>query len=194
MTYPMVTYDGHVRYFTEFCDIADACENLTLKVDAIGGNEQVPVAFDMEWPYEPSTDTSGKTSLIQVCMDLDECFLFHLPIVRKLPASLCQFLRHPRVLLHGVNIKGDLHKLEKDFKCGLNMSCVDLRSLYHEVSNSDCFYWSMEVLVKHSLKLSIDKSIRISSWDVVPLTKAQQKYAAIDVFVSNPLNILIFKS
>lgn len=186
---PMVTYDGKIHYLNEFCDIAMACDGLITKVEAREGDEMVGVAFDMEWSFNYETGPE-KTSLIQVCLDLDECFLFHLPLIKKLPAALFPaFLNHPRVQLHGVNIKNDLRKLERDFpqvkSDFLVDKCIDLGVWYNEVSGSGG-RWSMERLVLQTLRQRIDKSrnVRMSKWHVFPLNENQKKYAAIDVFVS----------
>lgn len=133
---PMVTYDGKIHYLSDFYDIAEAFENLTKKVSAVEGDEMVGVAFDMEWTFNYQTGPE-KTSLIQVCLELDECFLFHLPQLKKLPASMSAFLCHPRVRLHGVNIKNDLRKLERDFPIikadPMIENCCDLGVWYNEV-------------------------------------------------------------
>lgn len=193
---PMVDYDGRIRYLNDFYEIAEAFENLTKKVEMMAGDDdddKVGVAFDMEWTFSFQTGPE-RTSLIQVCIDLDECYLFHLPQLKKLPASLSVFLSHPRVRLHGVNIKNDLRKLERDFPMvkaePMVENCIDLGVWYNEVFNSSG-RWSMERLVLQTLRLRIDKSrqVRMSKWHIFPLSANQQKYAAIDVFVSkNSLN------
>lgn len=193
---PMVDYDGRIRYLNDFYEIAEAFENLTKKVEMMAGDDddgKVGVAFDMEWTFSFQTGPE-RTSLIQVCIDLDECYLFHLPQLKKLPASLSVFLSHPRVRLHGVNIKNDLRKLERDFPMvkaePMVENCIDLGVWYNEVFNSSG-RWSMERLVLQILRLRIDKSrqVRMSKWHIFPLSANQQKYAAIDVFVSkNSLN------
>lgn len=185
---PMVTYDGKIHYLSDFYDIAEAFENLTKKVSAVEGDEMVGVAFDMEWTFNYQTGPE-KTSLIQVCLELDECFLFHLPQLKKLPASMSAFLCHPRVRLHGVNIKNDLRKLERDFPIikadPMIENCCDLGVWYNEVFNSSG-RWSMERLVLQSLRQQIDKSrqVRMSKWHIFSLSSTQRKYAAIDVYVS----------
>lgn len=192
---PMVTYDGKIHYLSDYFDIALAFDELIKKIDARGGEEMIGVAFDMEWTFSFQTGPE-KTSLIQVCLDLDECFLFHLTLLKKIPASLFVFLNHPRVQLHGVNIKNDLRKLERDFPTvradPLIKKCIDLGVWYNEIFNSSG-RWSMERLVLQTLKLRIDKSrqTRMSKWHIFPLKANQQKYAAIDVFVSK---IVKFKS
>lgn len=188
--YPTVAFCGKIHYFYEFVDIAQAFDSLSKRVDQTDSNQLVPVSFDIEWLYDPKTNVSGKTSLMQVCIDQDECFLFHLPLVRKLPASLYNFFYHPRVLLHGVNIKNDINKLEKDFPNfnakRLFEKCIDLGSWYNEVTDIHCtVIWSMDNLVKHSLNVTVDKALRVSSWNQVPLDEPQQRYAATDVFVSS---------
>ena len=196
---PMVSYDGKIKYLTDFYGIAEACEELLKKVEKAEGEDLVPVSFDMEWTFNFQTGPE-KTSLIQVCIDLDECFLFHLPQLKKLPASLYAFLNHPRVILHGVNIKNDLRKLERDFSYikadPMIEKCKDLGVWYNEVFNSSG-RWSMERLVLQTLRLRVDKSrqVRMSKWHIFPLSENQQTYAAIDVFVSKvPLNLNLVNS
>lgn len=185
---PMVDYSGKIHYLSDFYDICLALDDLIKKIDETEGEGMVGVAFDMEWTFNFQTGPE-KTSLIQVCVDLEQCFLFHLPLIKKIPASLSTFLKHPRVQLHGVNIKNDLRKLERDFphikSDDLIAKCIDLGVWYNEVCGSSG-RWSMERLVLQTLKLRIDKSrqVRMSKWHVFPLNKNQQKYAAIDVFVS----------
>lgn len=67
-------------------------------------NEMIPIAFDMEWPFTFQTGP-GKTAVIQLCADVDVCYVFHLPNLKKLPAALIQLLLHDKVCLNGVNIK-----------------------------------------------------------------------------------------
>lgn len=196
---PMVSYDGKIKYLTDFYGIAEACEELLKKVEKTEGDDLVAVSFDMEWTFNFQTGPE-KTSLIQVCIDLDECFLFHLPQLKKLPASLILFLNHPRVFLHGVNIKNDLRKLERDFSYikadPMIEKCKDLGVFYNEVYNSSG-RWSMERLVLQILRLRVDKSrqVRMSKWHIFPLSETQQTYAAIDVFVSIvPLNLNLVNS
>lgn len=194
---PMVSYDGKIKYLTDFYGIAETCEELVKKIEQVEGD--VAVAFDMEWTFNFQTGPE-KTSLIQVCIDLDECFLFHLPQLKKLPASLYAFLNHPRVVLHGVNIKNDLRKLERDFSYikadPMIEKCIDLGVWFNEVFGSSG-RWSMERLVLQTLRLRVDKSrqVRMSKWHIFPLSENQQTYAAIDVFVSKvPLNLNLVNS
>lgn len=86
--------------------------------------EIVPIAFDMEWPFsfqngpgKSAVNFIGScsvyqlillitfTQVIQLCADINVCFVFHISQLTKLPAALVQLLEHPKVRLHGVNIK-----------------------------------------------------------------------------------------
>jgi werner syndrome-like exonuclease len=184
---PMVDYDGKIHYLNDFISIAETLDSLIKKIDSMPDGD-VPVAFDMEWTFSFKTGPE-KASLIQVCIDLDECFLIHIPQLKKLPATLSAFLGHPRVRLHGVNIKNDLRKLERDYPIiktdKMIERCIDLGPMYNDVCGSSG-RWSMERLVLQTLRLRVDKSrhVRMSKWHIVPLNENQMKYAAIDVYVS----------
>lgn len=110
--------------------------------------------------------------VIQLCADINFCYVFHISQLSKLPAALVQLLEHPKVRLHGVNIKkyridntmlkinatnhlylySDFRKLERDFK-EVNSQllidhCRDLGVWCNEVINSSG-RWSMARLVRH---------------------------------------------
>ena len=58
----------------------------------------------MEWPFTFQTG-SGKTAVIQLCADINTCYVFHVYEFKKIPAVLVALLKHDKVILHGVNIK-----------------------------------------------------------------------------------------
>lgn len=64
----------------------------------------IPLAFDMEWPFSFKTGP-GKSALIQVCYDINICYLFQISELSRLPGPLTILLKHPKVRCHGVNIK-----------------------------------------------------------------------------------------
>lgn len=67
-------------------------------------DDRIPIAFDMEWPFTFQTGP-GKSAVIQLCLDIDLCYVFHIAELKKLPASLVLLLTHDAVCLHGVNVK-----------------------------------------------------------------------------------------
>lgn len=64
----------------------------------------IPLGFDLEWPFNFQTG-SGKTALVQICLDVDVCYLLHIYSLNKLPAAFIELLCHSKVILVGVNIK-----------------------------------------------------------------------------------------
>lgn len=113
-------------------------------------NKVVPVAFDMEWPFSFQTG-SGKSSVIQLCADTELCHVFHLTNVKKLPVALLELLTHPKIRTHGVNIKNDFRKLERDFPEAKSQEmidrCIDLGPWTNSILDTSG-RWSLENLVK----------------------------------------------
>jgi ribonuclease D len=106
----------------------------------------------------------------------------------KIPASFIAYLNHPMTILHGVNIKNDLRKLERDFPHikadPLIEKCVELGTFYNQVFNSS-ERWSLANLALQTLKQKVDKSrhVRQSNWNYT-LSEKQLMYASLDVYVS----------
>lgn len=110
----------------------------------------------MEWPFNFQTGP-GKSALIQICAKIDLCYLFHISQIKSLPASLVQLLTHDKVKLHGVNVKNDCRKLQRDFP-EINSQkmvdqCTDLGVWCNTVTGTGG-RWSMERLVKHLVNIS----------------------------------------
>lgn len=73
-------------------------------------NEMIPIAFDMEWPFTFQTGP-GKTAVIQLCANIELCYVFHIANLKKLPSALVKLLTNDKVCLNGVNIKWYVHLL-----------------------------------------------------------------------------------
>lgn len=184
-----IDYKGKVVYHTEFMDIAIASDDLLQWVKQQAETvDVIPIAFDMEWPFSFQTG-SGRTAVMQLCADINVCYVFHIFELKRLPAALWQLLNHDKVRLHGVNIKNDFRKLERDFPAvkveKMIGQCVELSTYCNAVMNTGG-RWSMERLVWFICKLKInkDRKVRMSKWHEMPLTDAQQIYAAIDVYIA----------
>lgn len=184
---PFIVYNGKVEYATEMIDIACMSDILLAWVNE-HKDEKVPIAFDMEWPFTFQTG-SGRTAVIQLCADINLCYIFHVHDLKKMPAVLVALLKHDKVVLHGVNIKNDLRKLERDFPEVKTQKmidqCVDLGVYCNDVMATGG-RWSMANLVSYicNLQINKDRKVRMSQWHIKPLTAEQQIYAAIDVYIS----------
>lgn len=64
----------------------------------------IPIAFDMEWPFSFQTGP-GRSAVIQMCADVNRCYVLHISRLTVLPPSLLQVLYHEKVCLHGVCVK-----------------------------------------------------------------------------------------
>lgn len=70
-------------------------------------NDKIPIAIDIEWPVSYCFgEPQERTALIQLCAKSDECFVFHVINIEKLPDVLITLLIHSKVILHGIKIKG----------------------------------------------------------------------------------------
>lgn len=184
---PMVKYEGKIHYYKDFYEVAEGFDmllkNLEKKTEDI-----VPVSFDLEWTFDYKSGPKP-VAVMQVCMDLENCYVVQMSTLKKIPASLTAFLYHPKTCLHGVNIKNDFRKLARDFSCfkadPLIEKCVELGEFYNKVFNST-ERWSLSRLTAQTLKQQVDKSrhLRMSNWNFAPLSEIQLNYASIDVFVS----------
>ncbi|XP_017084650.2 Werner Syndrome-like exonuclease [Drosophila eugracilis] len=183
---PFIKYKGAIKYFTENHDIASSAEEVLQWVEK-QKDEIVPMAFDMEWPFSFQTGP-GKSAVIQICVDVKCCYIYQLTNLKKLPAVLVALINHPKVRLHGVNIKSDFRKLARDFPEvsaePLIEKCVDLGVWCNEICETGG-RWSLERLTNFIAKKAMDKSkkVRMSKWHVIPLDENQLMYAAIDVYI-----------
>ncbi|KAG5681091.1 hypothetical protein PVAND_010557 [Polypedilum vanderplanki] len=195
----MIDYKGKIHYLIDFITVAETFDRLNSEInkmaESLETNEKIPVAFDMEWSFDYKSG-AGKTAVIQICYDVKECYVVHMSKVQRVPAALTIFLKNEHIVLHGVNIKNDFRKLERDFPCikadPLIEKCVDLRTYYNDVFNSS-EKWSLQTLCAHTLKANMDKSrnVRMSKWDYSKLSQKQLLYASIDVYVGQLIYLFI---
>lgn len=66
-------------------------------------DNKVPISLKIKYrPCEKGAKI--KTSLIQICLNTEICYLFHVFHIQTLPESLVQLLRHKNVILHSNDI------------------------------------------------------------------------------------------
>ncbi|XP_050341023.1 3'-5' exonuclease [Bactrocera neohumeralis] len=184
---PFIKYKGAIKYHTEGHEIAEASDLIFQWVEKQVHTELVPMAFDMEWPFSFQTGP-GKSAVIQICVEEHCCYIFQLTNLKRLPAALVALLKHPKVRLHGVNIKNDFRKLARDFPevnaDHLIEKCVDLGVWCNQVCQTGG-RWSLDRLANYVVEKTVDKNkkVRMSKWHVIPLDETQLLYAAIDVYI-----------
>ncbi|KYM83712.1 Werner Syndrome-like exonuclease [Atta colombica] len=187
-TLPLIVFKGCIQYADDFFNCAQICDDLIQEVKR-SKKEIVPIGFDLEWPFNFQTG-SGKTALMQICLEDSVCYLLYVYSLKKLPAAFVELLCHSKVKLVGVNIKNDVWKLGRDFKefpaqKVVENNCLDCGTYANRVLKRSC-RWSLEKLTAYLLKKKISKNpdVRMSKWHVQPLSNAQKNYAATDAYVS----------
>jgi len=147
------------------------------------------LGLDVEWkPNRVKGAPERPVALIQLA-SRHEVLLFHIYRVGQLPPFLTALLEDPEIKKVGVNVKGDVAKLYKDWKVDVK-GAEDLSELtwevdaehWHAARNSGkCSPIGLAKLVERYLVLKLDKpkSVQQSDWERV-LDERQRTYAAND--------------
>ena len=172
----------HVRLY--YIVSSTDCTKYSAEILRLSSSGWTVWGFDIEW-WAFSPNGQGKVALIQFCRD-DVILLFHICCCGLQP-KLIEVLRHPHVFKIGVNISGDMKKLERDFSFlyGLTDGACELNSILRHCEMSPC-HGSLADLVLGILgkELAKPKHIRCGNWEKKPLSKSQINYAALDAYVS----------
>ena len=186
LSYPEYKFDGAIIYSYNSDDCNILCDDLLSSIDT---DKDVFMGFDTEWPVTFQKGKQAKTALIQICLDKDKCFLFHVSCMAKFPAMLKKLIEKLSIKKVGLNVEYDLWKLETDYdirvKNVVQSGTVELKTLANKRLKT-AENWSLEGLTKNVLRmrLSKDPSIRTCDWSQFPLPEAQKRYAASDAAVS----------
>jgi werner syndrome-like exonuclease len=190
---PLAKYNGNIVYLKDFFEVAETFDKLTKLIEA--KEEVSPIAFDLESTFKFESGLQP-VAVLQVCIDLDNCYVMQISNLKKIPATLTGFLYHPKIILHGVDIKSNFQKLAKDFPVfktdRLIEKCVELGEFYNEVFNTS-EKWSLRLLAMHTLEEQVYRSreIQNSNWNCSPLSEGQLLHASIDVYVSQRIYYFI---
>ena len=140
------------------------------------------LGFDIEWKVSFRSGEVRKTALLQLAIGDRACYLFHLSVLGELPQNLVRILENPKLIKVGLNIWGDLLKLEKDYGV-LTKGYIDVGELA-KTKLSRQARWSLASLVERLLhkRLGKDQSIRLGDWECMPLPAKFQMYAATDAW------------
>ncbi|CAH1398423.1 unnamed protein product [Nezara viridula] len=183
-------FKGLINYTNTINDCGAVCEKLLKIATFFPKDSKFVFGFDVEWPFTYKAGPGcGKVALIQMCPEDRICFLFHVASFKSLPKTLVLLLKHPRVLLTGLNIANDIRKIGKDFRIDvtdiLRNNLTELCSLANKKLNVSQ-RWSLDGLVLNQLNLILEKpkDVRISNWAVDRLKKEQVSYAASDAYAS----------
>ncbi|KAI5481779.1 PHD finger protein 8 [Pseudohyphozyma bogoriensis] len=175
----------------KYCGTVEAVEACLM------GMTDGPFGFDLEWnPFERKKgeqSKQGKTALVQVC-DQKTIMLAHVSMMTAFPPKLRAFIEDPTKIKLGMNIKGDVDKLRRDFgHCAAGYLELD-----HAARAVDPDRWKhmhhlmgLQRIVAAYLDryLPKDPNVRQSRWNGF-LSTEQKTYAANDVYSS--LQVFMF--
>ncbi|XP_076312131.1 WRN exonuclease [Tachypleus tridentatus] len=185
--FPYLNFNGNIHCHTNIGDASRICEDLIAVSEKHGS---LVVGFDVEWSVNYQVGQQNKISLIQVCSSENDCHLFHLASMTGFPKALRFLLEKSTIIKVGLNIAGDLWKIEKDFKFPVHKiiksSCIDLSELACKVLDKPGRKWSLEGLTQLILQRRLPKetNVRKSFWHMWPLSQEHIQYAARDAFAS----------
>ena len=180
LPYPLLAKGVEVVYTT------DALEaEKWLRYNVIDCPTQVSaVGFDIEWEPQfvskKNGGTENETAVLQLAVE-NSCLVLHVYHMDKLPKSLELVLGDKDFLKVGSGIKQDGSKLKRDL--GLDVEGVtDIQLMAKEIDPS-MRKTGLKALAQTFLRIELDKTTAMSSWEKYPLTFTQIKYAALDAWI-----------
>lgn len=185
LSYKEYLFTGSIIYSHDSADTNILCENILENMK----EGTSCIGFDTEWPVTYNKGKQAKTALIQVCVNEEKCYLFHVSCMPKFPVMLKKLIETDSVKKIGLNVDYDIWKLGMDFdisaKQVVQHSTVELKALANKKLKSS-ENWSLEGLSRNVLRLRISKDpgIRKCDWSQFPLPETHQQYAATDAAVS----------
>ena len=166
---PIARFEGQITVVDSEEQIPGACAYL------LG---QPRIGFDTETrpSFKPGAPMN-RVALLQLSGP-DRAFLFRLNCIPFHPALL-ELLTSPDVLKIGAAVPGDLHALQQ-VHAFVPGGFVDLQSVVRTFGIDELSVRKMSAIV---LGARVSKAQRLSNWEAVTLTPAQQMYAATDAWI-----------
>lgn len=157
----------------------DECERAVLLI------RDAPVlGFDIEWHV---TFERGKApdrvAVVQLCSP-DHCVVLHVYHC-GIPPPLRDLLASESTQLLGVNVAGDVAKLELEYSVRV-ANAVELGVLADKALGATPTKWSLAALAEQLLGATVGKEaeIRTGDWRHRPLNRLQLLYAATDAYAA----------
>jgi ribonuclease D len=134
------------------------------------------LGFDTETRPSFKKGQSHKISLMQVSTD-DTCFLFRLNII-GIPPCLNQILINPEIKKIGLSLKDDFSAIRKRMNLEPK-GFIELQSFVKKFGIEDN---GLQRIYAILFGEKISKGQRLSNWEALTLSDAQQKYASLDAW------------
>ena len=164
---PAESYNGRIVLVQDLFTATKALRYLS---------DQPMVGFDTETrPAFKKGQTHG-VALMQLS-SADCCFLFRISRLGLFP-ELKDFLENPTIVKIGLSTRDDFHVLNR-ISPVTPQGFIELQTLVKEYMISDISVTKIYAILFGS---RISKGQRLTNWEAVELTEAQQRYAALDAW------------
>lgn len=167
LSLPTGSFDGRIVVVDSEGMLKDACDYLMM---------QEIIGFDTETRPNFKVGDDHKVALLQLSSD-DMCFLLRLCCMR-FDKAIIKVLENKNVSKVGADIKGDLRALQR-LRRFRPSGFIDLQNIVWKWNIDEKSVRKMAAIV---LGQRISKAQRLSNWEAMTLTPAQQKYAATDAW------------
>lgn len=159
--------------------VVDDSESLEAACAHLSGQEVI--GFDTETRPTFSKGSMNKVSLLQLSTE-STAYLFRLNRV-AIEKPLINILHSKKIIKVGAAVSDDIKALQK-LRHFIPHSFIDLQSMagYYGIQDK-----SLRKLAAITLGFRISKAQRLSNWEAMTLTPAQQRYAATDAWVSREI-------
>lgn len=167
---PLIQFEGKIN-------LVESKEDYLASIKYL--SQQSLLGFDTETKPAFKKGEYNEVALLQLATQ-DIAFLFRLNKI-GLPNGLKRILENPEIQKIGVAIRDDIKGLQKlnNFNPG---GFVELQE---HVKDFGIQNFSLKKLSAIVLGFRISKSQRITNWEALELTEAQQIYAATDAWISH---------
>ena len=184
---PVIKFEGKIVVSSNENEASFLCnEMISQNRSNVNSSEKCVVGFDCEWDINNRHPKSVITDLVQICCSEDTVFLFHLARMNSFPTGLREIVENAKFIKTGVNVSGDVFRLQRQFNLSnVGSDVKDLEMMANKVLKSNQ-NWSLDRLCLHVLNKQLPKtqSIRCGNWSDFSLSAEQIKYAALDAYVS----------
>ena len=154
--------------------VIDSMSKMIMAINAL--RKEAIVGFDSETRPSFARGQNHKVALIQISTFTD-CFLFRVNKI-GMPEKLKDFLEDESIIKIGLSLNNDVLAMQRfaDIK---PRGFVDLQKMVKEYYIEDL---SLQKIYAIIFDKKISKSQRLTNWEAMTLTPAQQRYAALDAF------------
>lgn len=167
---PLIQFEGEIM-------LVETKEDYLISIEYLA--RQTILGFDTETKPAFKKGVVYEVALLQLATK-DRAFLFRLNKI-GLPNGLKNILENPGIEKIGVAIRDDIKGLQKlnNFKPG---GFVELQDHVKDYGIMD---FSLKKLSAIVLGFRISKAQRVTNWEALELSEAQQIYAATDAWISH---------